>query len=46
MNRTNKEEVKKQYKAARENYLNNRTNENWIEFCNVKRNCMLLGVII
>lgn len=46
MNRTSKNEAKKQYKVARENYLNNRTNENWIEFCNAKRICMLLGVII
>lgn len=46
MNKMNKEEVKKQYKTTKENYLNNRTNENWIKFCEAKRNCMLLGIII
>lgn len=33
-----------EYKKARENHMKNATNENWIAFCNAKRNCMLLGV--
>lgn len=41
-----KNEAKRNYIEARNNYLKNRTNENWIAFCNAKRNCMLIGVII
>lgn len=41
-----KEKALKNYKEAKENYLKNRTNQNWIKFCDAKRNCMLLGVRI
>lgn len=46
MIKTDKQNALKEYKAAKENYLNNRTQTNWIKFCNAKRICMLLGVII
>ena len=39
-------EAKKKYIEARNNYMANRTNENWIAFCDAKRACMLLGIII
>ena len=41
-----RKEAKETYKAVKENYLKNRTNENWIKFCDVKKECMLLGVRI
>lgn len=46
MNKSDRQEILKQYKTAKENYLNNRTQENWIKYCNAKRNCMLLGIIL
>ena len=39
-------EAKESYKVAKESYLKNRTNENWIKFCDAKKECMLLGVRI
>ena len=39
-------EVLKKYKEARENVKANYNTENWIKFCNAKRECMLLGVRI
>lgn len=41
-----KENALKNYKEAKANYLENPTNENWLVFCDRKRNCMLLGVRI
>ena len=41
-----KAEAKKVYKEARKAYLENMSNENWRAFCDAKRVCMLLGVII
>ena len=34
------------FKEARSNYMNNPTPENWKAFCEAKRICRLLGVII
>lgn len=34
------------YKEAKKTYLKDRTNENWISFCNAKTECMRLGVRI
>lgn len=34
------------YKAARCNYMNEQTEENWRAFCIAKRTCRLLGVTI
>ena len=41
-----KNEAKKNYIEARNNYIANRTNENWIAFCNAKILCRRLGVLI
>ena len=43
---TNKEEALRIYKEAKEKYLTNMNDKNWIEFCNAKSTCMKLGVII
>ena len=34
------------YKETKAKYLETMSNEDWIKFCEVKRVCMLLGVII
>lgn len=34
------------YKKTRLAYMDNPTKENWAKFCDAKRTCMLLGVII
>lgn len=34
------------YKTAKETYMREPNNENWIAFCMAKRECMMLGVII
>lgn len=41
---TNKYKALKNYKEAKENYLQARTSDNWIKFCDAKRVCMLLGI--
>lgn len=41
-----KAEALKNYKEARENYLNTGSSESWKNFCDAKRTCMLLGVRI
>ena len=41
-----KNEAKANYINARNAYMANRTYENWIAFCNAKRVCRLLGVLI
>ena len=41
-----KNEAKRNYIEARNNYMANRTNENWIAFCNAKILCRRLGVLI
>lgn len=41
-----KQEVLANYKEAKANYLKNKTNENWVTFCNCKSACMALGVRI
>ena len=46
MKATNKNDALMNYKEAKSNYLNNGSNENWIMFCNAKRECMLLGIRI
>ena len=43
---TNKEEALRIYKEAKEKYLSEMTDANWIEFCNAKSTCMKLGVRI
>ena len=43
---TNKEEALIIYKEAKEKYLSNMTDKNWIEFCKAKSTCMKLGVRI
>ena len=43
---TSKEEALKIYKEAKKKYLEDMSNENWIEFCKAERICMLLGVRI
>lgn len=43
---TDKEKALNTYKEAKRTYLENRTNENWIAFCNAKNICMRLGVRI
>ena len=46
MKATSKNETIENYKRAKENYLNNGTNENWKKFCDAKRECMLMGIRI
>lgn len=46
MKTTDKTTALENYRNARNAYLENKTNENWIKFCEAKRNCMLLGVRI
>lgn len=36
----------KQYKLAKTKYLENPSKVNWITFCDCKKKCMQLGVII
>ena len=43
---TSKDEALKIYKEAKKKYLENMSNENWIDFCNAKSNCMKLGIRI
>ena len=42
----NKEEALRIYKEAKEKYLTDMNDKNWIEFCNAKSTCMKLGVRI
>ena len=42
----NKEEALRVYKEAKLRYLSDRSNENWISFCDARRICMRLGVRI
>lgn len=41
-----KADAKQAYKEARKAYLSNMNSENWRAFCDAKRVCMQLGVII
>lgn len=34
------------YKSAKTRYLETMDKEDWKKFCDAKRNCMMLGVII
>ena len=43
---TDKEEALKLYKEAKKKYLEDMSNENWVDFCKAKRICMMLGVRI
>lgn len=43
---TAKENALTAYKEAKKRYLEERTQEAWICFCNAKTNCMRLGVRI
>ena len=38
--------AKAQYKEAKARYMETMSKSDWIKFCNAKRACMLLGVII
>lgn len=39
-------QAKELYRIRREDYMTNPTPENWKKYCDAKRYCMLLGVII
>lgn len=41
-----KQDALEQFKLAKQNYLENMTNENWIKYCDAARACKLLGVRI
>lgn len=41
-----KAQARSAYKAAREAYLSIPTDENWRAFCEAKRLCRLVGVIL
>ncbi len=41
-----KAEALKKYKEAKENVKANYNTENWVKFCNAKKECMALGVRI
>lgn len=41
---TNREEALNNYKACKQQYLNDMSNENWIKFCDAKSVCMRLGI--
>ena len=41
-----KADAKQAYKEAKKAYLENMSNENWKTFCDTKKACMMLGVII
>lgn len=41
-----KSQAKAAYKAAMARYMETMSKTDWIAFCNAKRACMLLGVII
>ena len=41
-----KNDALKFYQLAKEEYLQNRTAENWLNFCDRKADCMRLGVRI
>lgn len=41
-----KELAKEAYKAAKAKYLETMSKQDWVAFCDAKKACMLLGVII
>lgn len=41
-----KAQARAAFKAAREAYLSAPTSENWRVFCDAKRQCRLVGVIV
>lgn len=43
---TNREDALREYKASKEVYLKEMSNENWKKYCDAKVNCMRLGVRI
>lgn len=43
---TNKKKAFELYKEAKEKYLADMNNTNWIEFCRAKSTCMRLGIRI
>lgn len=43
---TEKTNALEAYKQAKEEYLKNSNNENWKKFCDAKKACMYLGVMI
>ena len=46
MKEADKEKALAEYKTARETYLSDPSDKNWRIFCDCKRVCRLLGVII
>lgn len=43
---TRKKEAKKNLIEARNAWMEEQTNENWIAFCEARRLCRLLGVLV
>ena len=43
---SDKEKALNDLRKAKSNYLQSMTNENWILYCNCKKKCMQLGIII
>lgn len=41
-----KKEALEKYKEAKQAYMNDMSQKNWIAYCDKKKACMLLGVII
>lgn len=41
-----KAQAKAAYKAAKARYMETMSKKDWVTFCEVKKTCMLLGVII
>lgn len=41
-----KANAKSAYKDAKEKYLETMSKQDWITFCNAKKICMMLGVIL
>ena len=43
---SDKAQTKEIYKQAKDKYLQTGSQEDWISFCEARRNCMLLGIRI
>lgn len=44
--RVEKSKALSNYKQAKFEYLNNPNNFTWVNFCDAKKACMLLGIIL
>lgn len=38
--------ILQEYKKALDEYNRNRSQENWIKYCDAKNKCMMMGIII